>query len=98
MEEMFFVLAGTPTLRTGNGEEELAAGDVVFCPRGLAGLHTFTNPTDAPARVLAVSTLPLPEVVVYPEIGKVGVVTRNPLEPAPEGEDQGIVATFAIPS
>ena len=66
MEEMFFVLSGTPTLRTGDGEEQLAPGDVVFCPRGLAGLHTFTNPTDAPARVLAVSTLPIPEVVAVP--------------------------------
>jgi uncharacterized cupin superfamily protein len=57
MEEMFFVLSGTPTLRTADGDEELTPGDVVFCPRGLAGLHTFTNPTDSPARVLAVSTL-----------------------------------------
>jgi len=30
MEELFFVLSGTPTLRTGDGEEELAPGDVVF--------------------------------------------------------------------
>src|SRR5258708_38679430 len=43
MEELFFVLSGTPALRTGDGEEELAPGDVVFCPRGLAGLHTFTK-------------------------------------------------------
>ena len=97
MEEMFFVLSGKPTLRTGDGEEELEPGDVVFCPRGLAGLHTFTNPTETPARVLAVSTNPLPEVVVYSELGKVGVVTRNPLEPPPEGEDQGIVTSFDFP-
>ncbi len=98
MEEMFFVLSGTPTLRTGDGEEELAAGDVVFCPRGIAGLHTFTNPTDAPARVLAVSTAPAPEVVLYPELGKLAVSTRrNPWEPVPEGGDKGIVAMFDIP-
>lgn len=97
MEELFFVLSGTPTLRTADGEEELAPGDVVFCPRGIEGLHTFTNPTDAPARVLAVSTNPTPEVVFYPEIGKIGVVTRNPFEKPAEGEDQGIVAMFDIP-
>ena len=39
MEEMFFVLSGTPTLRTGSGEELLAPGDVVFCPRGIEGLQ-----------------------------------------------------------
>jgi len=97
--ELFFVLSGMPTLRTGDGEEVLAPGDVVFCPRGIAGLHTFTNPTDSPARVLAVSTAPTPEVVLYPEIGKVAVSTRsNPFEPVPEGGDKGIVAMFDIPS
>jgi uncharacterized cupin superfamily protein len=98
MEEMFFVLSGTPTLRTGDGEEKLAPGDAVFCPRGIEGLHTFTNPTDDVARVLAVSTMPQPEVVLYPELGKVAVSTRrNPFEPVPEGGDTGIVAMFDIP-
>jgi uncharacterized cupin superfamily protein len=97
MEEMFFVLSGTPTLRRADDEEQLAPGDVVFCPRGLAGMHTFTNPTDEPARILAVSTAPSPEVVVYPELGKVFVVTRNPLETPAEGDDPGIVASFDWP-
>jgi len=98
MEELFFVLSGTPTLRTGDNDEELAPGDAVFCPRGIEGLHTFTNPTDTPARILAVSTAPAPEVVLYPELGKVAVSTRrNPFEPVPEGGDKGIVAMFDIP-
>ena len=98
MEEMFVVLSGTPTLRSGaDDEEQLAPGDVVFCPRGLAGLHTFTNPTDEPARILAVSTAPSPEVVVYPELGKVFVVTRDPFATPAEGDDPGIVASFDWP-
>jgi uncharacterized cupin superfamily protein len=97
MEELFFVLSGTPTLRTADDEELLAPGDVVFCPRGIEGLHTFTNPTDSPARVLALSTNPLPEVVLYPELGKVAVATRNPFDSPAEGEDPGIVAMFDIP-
>ena len=48
-EEMFFVLSGRPTFRGQNGEEALAPGDVVFCPEGRAGLHTFSNPTAEPA-------------------------------------------------
>jgi uncharacterized cupin superfamily protein len=98
MEEMFVVLSGTPTLRTADSEEELKRGDFVFMPRGPDGLHTFTNPTETPARILAFSTLPLPEVVLYPEIGKVSVVTRNPFEPVPEGADRGIVAMFDLPA
>ena len=96
MEELFVVLSGRPTLRTGSGEEELAPGDVVSMPPGLDGLHTFTNPTDAPARVLAVSTMPSPEVVIYPELGKIGVATRDPFAPVPEGGDKGIVAMFDV--
>jgi uncharacterized cupin superfamily protein len=98
MEELFFVLSGTPTLRTAESEEALAPGDVVFCPRGISGLHTFTNPTEEAARILAVSTNPAPEVVVYPELGKVAVATRNPFEPPAEGEEKGIVAMFDLPA
>ena len=97
MEELFVVLSGRPTLRTGSGEEELAPGDVVSMPRGLDGLHTFTNPTGELARVLALSTMPTPEVVIYPELGKVGVATRDPFAPVPEGGDKGIVAMFDVP-
>jgi hypothetical protein len=35
--------------------------------------------------------------VLYPELGKVSVVTRNPFEDVPEGGDKGIVAMFDIP-
>ena len=97
MEELFVVLSGRPTLRTGSGEEQLEPGDVVFCPRGPDGLHTFTNPTQEPARVLAVSTNPSPEVVLYPELGKFGVATRHPFVPLAEGEDTGIVGLFDLP-
>jgi uncharacterized cupin superfamily protein len=97
MEELFVVMRGRPTLRTAAGEELLAPGDVVSMPRGIDGLHTFANPTDERATVLAVSTMPVPEVVLYPEIGKFGVATRDPLEPVPEGGDRGVVGLFDLP-
>ena len=43
VEEMFFVLAGTPTVRTPKGEEQLSPGDVVYFPEGPDGLHDFSN-------------------------------------------------------
>ena len=52
---MFFVLSGHPLFRNQHGKEELAPGDFVFCPEGRAGLHTFSNPTEEPARILAIS-------------------------------------------
>jgi len=45
LEEMFFVLSGTRTVRTPEGEQELSRGDVVYFPEGPDGLHTFSNPT-----------------------------------------------------
>jgi uncharacterized cupin superfamily protein len=97
-EEMFFVLHGTPLLRTPRGEERLAAGDVVFCPEGRAGAHTFSNPSDEPARLLAISAGSFPDVVAYPEHGYAWVATRDP-DPRllAEADDPGIIARFEIP-
>ena len=98
IEEMFFVLSGTPILRNGQTEEQLAPGDVVRCPEGLDGLHTFTNPTSQPVRILAVSSRRFPDVLVYPEQGVAWVATRNPDFPAPGGGDPGIIARFELPA
>ena len=95
-EEMFFVVSGRPTLRNGQTDEQLAPGDVVHCPEGRDGLHTFTNPTSQPARILAVSAGRFPDVVAYPEQGIAWVATRNPDVPAPDRGDEGIIARFEL--
>jgi uncharacterized cupin superfamily protein len=97
-EETFFVLRGSPSLRSRDGVEQLAPGDVVFCPEGRAGLHTFSNPTGEPAEILAISAGSFPDVVAYPEDGYAWVATRDP-EPrlAETGDDPGIIARFEIP-
>lgn len=71
-EEWLLVVRGRPTLRTSEGERELQEGDVVAFPRGERGLHQVSNRTDAPIRVLMLSTLIAPEIVEYPDSGKVG--------------------------
>jgi uncharacterized cupin superfamily protein len=97
-EEMFFVLSGRPLLRGPQGDESLAPGDFVFCPEGRAGLHAFGNPTDEPARILAMSAGSFPDVVAYPEDGYAWVATRDP-DPKllARGGDPGIIARFEIP-
>src|SRR5438477_10013895 len=97
-EEMFFVLSGRPVFRNQQGEEELAPGDFVFCPEGRAGLHTFSNPTEEPAQILAISAGSFPDVVAYPEHGYACVATRDPdPELLARGGDPGIIARFEIP-
>ena len=56
-EEWAIVLCGEPTLRTHEGEQQLRQGDVVAFPRGKEGAHQIRNDTDAPVRVLMLSTL-----------------------------------------
>jgi uncharacterized cupin superfamily protein len=97
-EEMFFVLSGRPVFRNQDGSEELAPGDFVFCPEGRAGLHTFSNPGEEPARILAMSAGGFPDVVAYPEDGYAWVATRDPdPELLARGGDPGIIARFEIP-
>src|SRR3954467_3346695 len=98
-EEMFFVLSGRPLFRNQHGTEQLASGDFVFCPEGRAGLHTFSNPAEEIARILAISTGSFPDVVAYPEHGYAWVATRDP-DPAllARGGDPGIIARFEIPT
>jgi len=93
-EEMFFVLGGRPVVRNLEREEELAAGDYLFCPEGRAGLHAFSNPHGEPARILAMSAGTFPDVVAYPEEEYAWVATRVP-ELAP-GDDPGIIARFVF--
>ena len=71
-EEWLVVVRGRPTLRTSDGEQELREGDTVCFPRGPAGAHQVSNRSDAPVRVLILSTMIAPELVEYPDSGKVG--------------------------
>ena len=70
-EELLVVLAGSPTLRTIDGERTLAEGDVVPFPTGRGGAHRVDNRTNAPVRVLIVSTMVGPDVVEHIDSGKI---------------------------
>jgi uncharacterized cupin superfamily protein len=84
-EELLVVVAGTPTLRTLDGERVLAAGEVVAFPAGRAGAHELRNDADQEARLLIVSTMVAPEVNVFPDTGELWVRDYVPGTDAPEG-------------
>jgi uncharacterized cupin superfamily protein len=79
VEEWLYVVSGTPTLRTPDGERTLRAGDVVCFPGDPSGAHDVRGP----ARVLIFSANRWPAVVVYPDSDKLG--TR----PADWGQHDG---------
>jgi uncharacterized cupin superfamily protein len=73
-EEWMIVVRGRPTLRTPEGEQEVQEGDVVAFPRGKDGAHQVRNDTEAPVRVLMLSSLLTPDIVEYLDSGKVSVL------------------------
>ena len=73
-EEWLLVLDGRPTLRHAGGEDELEPWDVVCFADGAEGAHKVTNNSDAPVRVVMLSTKRKPAVFVYPDSGKLAVV------------------------
>ena len=78
-EQWLLVLAGTPTLRHAQGEDQLEIGDLVCLPEGPAGAHRLLNRSESVVRALFLSTTGLPANTCYPETGH--WLIRNGLGP-----------------
>lgn len=72
-EEALFILRGTGALRTQNETLTMTTGDYVALPVGEAGVHQVINTSDEPLRYLCFSTMIDPEIIRYPDSGKVGL-------------------------
>jgi uncharacterized cupin superfamily protein len=77
-DELLIVLSGRPTLRTPDGERQLDAGDAVHFPPGRGGAHGMRNDTDEPVRYVVAGTRVSPEVVEYPDLGRLTAQSRLP--------------------
>jgi len=75
-DEAVFVLEGEGVLRSGDTEVPLRAGDYIAFAPGPPG-HQILNRSQGPLRYLAMSTLREPEVAVYPDSKKVGLLARS---------------------
>ena len=76
-EELLIVLKGTPTLRSPEGERELKEGEVVHFPRGPEGAHQLSNRTDAAVRYVVAASQGSPEIIEYPDSGKIAAMSRT---------------------
>ena len=74
-EEALIVFEGEPTLRTPEGERALERGELVVFPASPAGAHQVRNDGERAARILMLSTRFTPEILEYPDTGKVGLST-----------------------
>ena len=76
-EEWLLVVAGTPTVRTPEGEQTLEPGDVVCFPVGPAGAHQVHNASGEATRVALFSNKHEFGIIEYPDSDKIGVWGRN---------------------
>jgi uncharacterized cupin superfamily protein len=76
-EELLIVLRGRPTLRTLEGERQLAEGEAVHFPTGPDGAHGIRNDTEENVRFVVAGTRVSPEVVEYPDLQQVAAQART---------------------
>jgi uncharacterized cupin superfamily protein len=76
-EEVLVVLEGRPLLRSPEGWRRLDRGEVVRFPVGEDGAHQLVNDTAETLRFLSVSTHGRPDVVIYPDEGKLCAAERT---------------------
>lgn len=72
-EEMLIILDGEVTVRTPAGEGTAGPGDALIFNTGPEGAHQVSNRSEAPARILMLSTMVEPEIAEYPDSGHMGV-------------------------
>lgn len=76
-EELLIVLRGRPTLRTLEGERQLAEGEVVHFPTGPDGTHGVRNDTEVAVRYVVAGIRVTPEVVEYPDLNQITAQART---------------------
>jgi uncharacterized cupin superfamily protein len=73
VEEWLLTVAGSPRVRTPDGERVLRAGDIICFPAGPGGAHQVTGP----GTVLILSESRALDAVEYPESGKLELLPQG---------------------
>ena len=73
IEEFFYILSGSGTLRHADEEYPLRAGDFICSPADPAQPHQIINTSDEELIYIALSNEMTTDVMLYPDSGKYGV-------------------------
>lgn len=73
IEEMFYVISGTGTLRHADQEYPIRTGDFICAPPDPAQPHQIVNTSDAELTYIALSNQMTTDVMLYPDSNKYGV-------------------------
>ncbi|MEA2399589.1 MAG: hypothetical protein QOK25_3145 [Thermoleophilaceae bacterium] len=80
-EEMLLVLSGEATVRRPDSEWTAGPGELIAFPVGAPGAHQIVNRSDAPVRVLMISTMTTPDVAEHLDSGKILTITSEEDQP-----------------
>ena len=78
VEEMFYILSGSGTLRHADEEYPIRAGDFVCSPPDTKQPHQIINTSDDELTYIALSDEMTTDVMLYPDSGKYGVWHGDP--------------------
>jgi uncharacterized cupin superfamily protein len=76
-EELFIVLSGEATLRSPQGFEKVAQGDMIFFEEGPTGAHQLHNHGMVPCVYVDIRTVAGIDVCEYPDSGKVNILPER---------------------
>jgi uncharacterized cupin superfamily protein len=78
-EELVYVLAGRGSWRCGKESWPVAAGDFIAAKAGgPEQAHQMVNDSDAPLTYLIVSSMIAPDIIGYPDSGKIAIFAGSP--------------------
>ena len=87
-EETFYILSGSGTLKTPEGERSVAAGELLFFPTGPEGAHKLTNTSKTEMLVyLDFDVVHDIDIAVYPDSDKIGIWGKGINKLYPQGAD-----------
>ena len=73
-EEVFYLLSGSGTLKTPDGERAVGAGELLYFPATPDGAHKLTNTSETePLVYIDFDTANAVDATIYPDSGKLGV-------------------------
>jgi uncharacterized cupin superfamily protein len=77
-EEVFYIISGNGILETPGGNRPVTAGDIIVCPPSEKGAHRLINASQTEKLTyLDVDTVNSPELIGYPNSGKIGIVING---------------------
>ena len=75
-EEVFYIIGGSATLKTPDGDRIVTEGDIIVLPANENGAHQLTNTSDNACVYLDISTAESPDVVFFPDKGDFRIITQ----------------------